>query len=271
VQMPVSVNPNQFISHVQHTQRTAPLQPKVCGTRTQPHANHYSMIYRSGIMRLFGGCPEGKMNLELRLLHPPGEDSYGADIDYTQNCIQNPQACQAAEQAQTQSAETNYQTKQALSLATNFEQEQDTPTSGPNDSGANASDPDPDPQQSQSDDKSKQANVPGKIPGGSPTDIFNRARTRGPYEPNEGPTNVPGKPNPSGKPPKLGPEGNPNLDPPSPSPRVWDRMSRWEKALWIVSELARSFRGSVVLLLTPARTIQMINCDSACEARKIGE
>jgi hypothetical protein len=29
------------------------------------------MIYRSGIMRLFGGCPEGKMNLELRLLHPP--------------------------------------------------------------------------------------------------------------------------------------------------------------------------------------------------------
>jgi hypothetical protein len=62
VQMPVPVNPNQFISHVQHTQRTAPLQPKVCGTRTQPHANHYSMIYRSGIMRLFVVSQERNMN-----------------------------------------------------------------------------------------------------------------------------------------------------------------------------------------------------------------
>jgi hypothetical protein len=38
------------------------------------------MIYCSGIMRLFGGCPEGKMNLELRLLHPPWTTSGGVSM-----------------------------------------------------------------------------------------------------------------------------------------------------------------------------------------------
>jgi hypothetical protein len=45
-------------------QRTAPLQTKECGTRAQPHFNHYSMIYTSGIMRQFAASQERKREIE---------------------------------------------------------------------------------------------------------------------------------------------------------------------------------------------------------------
>jgi hypothetical protein len=37
VQVPVAVNPNQFISHVLGTEEPHPYQPKGCGTHSQPH------------------------------------------------------------------------------------------------------------------------------------------------------------------------------------------------------------------------------------------
>jgi RHS repeat-associated protein len=68
------------------------------------------------------------------------ESEHGADITYTQNCVQDLAACEQFEMGQEHAAQQQYQNQMqaATRLTTNLEQEEDTPTSGPNDSGAAA-------------------------------------------------------------------------------------------------------------------------------------